>query len=136
METALYVDDLVVARAFYADVLQLELITEVAGRHVFFRVGEGMLLLFDPIITAHPPDAEDALPVPPHGATGAGHACFAVKREYLDQWRRTLEQQGIPIEADFTWPNGARSVYFRDPAGNSLELAEPGLWFGNPVVQQ
>ena len=27
-----------------------------------------------------------------------------------------------------TWPNGARSIYFRDPAGNSLECAEPGLW--------
>ncbi|HUH50108.1 MAG TPA: glyoxalase/bleomycin resistance/extradiol dioxygenase family protein, partial [Mycoplana sp.] len=23
---------------------------------------------------------------------------------------------------------GARSIYFRDPAGNSLECAEPGLW--------
>lgn len=131
LETALYVDDLVVARAFYADVLKLDLIAEVAGRHVFFRVGQGMLLLFDPIVTAHPPDAEDALPVPPHGATGAGHACFAVKRTDMNQWRSALEQQDIPVEADFIWPNGARSIYFRDPAGNSLELAEPGLWFGN-----
>ena len=28
------------------------------------------------------------------------------------------------------WPNGARSLYFRDPAGNSVEIAEPRLWFG------
>ncbi|MFU8883431.1 MAG: VOC family protein [Rhodobacterales bacterium] len=131
LETALYVDDLVVARAFYANVLKLDLITEAPGRHVFFRVGQGMLLLFDPIVTAHPPDAEEALPVPPHGATGAGHACFAVNRADLDQWRKALEQQNIPVEADFIWPNGARSLYFRDPAGNSLELAEPGLWFNN-----
>ena len=26
------------------------------------------------------------------------------------------------------WPNGARSIYVRDPAGNSLEFAEPALW--------
>ena len=31
--------------------------------------------------------------------------------------------------ADFQWPNGARSIYFRDPAGNSIEIAEPRLWF-------
>ena len=39
-----------------------------------------------------------------------------------------LEEAGVAIEADFRWPNGARSIYFRDPAGNSLEIAEPKLW--------
>jgi len=28
----------------------------------------------------------------------------------------------VPIEADFQWPTGARSIYFRDPAGNCLEF--------------
>ena len=28
------------------------------------------------------------------------------------------------------WPEGGRSIYFRDPAGNSLELAPPTLWGG------
>ena len=32
------------------------------------------------------------------------------------------------IEADFRWPNGARSIYVRDPAGNSIELADPAIW--------
>ena len=40
-------------------------------------------------------------------------------------WEVTLE---IAIESEITWKNGARSVYFRDPAGNSLEFAEPKLW--------
>ena len=35
---------------------------------------------------------------------------------------------GMTIEADFRWPNGARSLYFRDPAGNSVEIVDPGLW--------
>ncbi len=39
-----------------------------------------------------------------------------------------LEAEGVAIEADFRWPNGARSLYFRDPAGNSLECAEAKLW--------
>ena len=40
---------------------------------------------------------------------------------------------GVAIEADFRWPGGdgvpgARSIYVRDPAGNSVEFAEPRLW--------
>jgi hypothetical protein len=27
-----------------------------------------------------------------------------------------------------TWPNGALSIYFRDPAGNSIELVTPNIW--------
>ena len=42
-------------------------------------------------------------------------------------WGTQLQQAGL-TEADFRWPTGARSIYFRDPAGNSLECAEPGLW--------
>ncbi|MCB1424836.1 MAG: glyoxalase/bleomycin resistance/extradiol dioxygenase family protein, partial [Notoacmeibacter sp.] len=43
-------------------------------------------------------------------------------------WRAHLQDHGIGIEADFRWPNGARSIYFRDPAGNSIEFAEPSIW--------
>ena len=32
------------------------------------------------------------------------------------------------IEKDVAWPNGGRSLYFRDPAGNCLELASPLVW--------
>lgn len=129
LETALYVDDLVKAREFYADVLGLEVLTEVEGRHVFFRLADGMLLLFDPIATADSPDAPPAPQVPPHGATGPGHVCFAIRPEDLDTWRDGLTEAGISIESEVIWPNGAKSLYFRDPAGNSLELAERGLWY-------
>lgn len=127
LETALYVDDLAAAKAFYGAVIGLSVITEVAGRHVFFRCGDGVLLLFDPAATAQPP-SDPSMPVPPHGAHGPGHACFRVAGDALDGWRDHLEEAGIAIEADFRWPNGARSLYFRDPAGNSLEISEPKLW--------
>ena len=34
----------------------------------------------------------------------------------------------VEIEAEFEWPQGGRSIYFRDPAGNSVEFAEPRIW--------
>jgi hypothetical protein len=34
----------------------------------------------------------------------------------------------VLIEADFEWPAGGHSIYFRDPAGNCLEFAEPKIW--------
>ena len=129
LETALYVDDLVKAREFYREVLGLEVLTEVEGRHVFFRLDQAMLLLFDPIATAEAADAPPAPQVPPHGATGSGHVCFAVRPDALGTWRDALTGAGVQIESEVTWPNGAKSIYFRDPSGNSLELAEPGLWF-------
>jgi catechol 2,3-dioxygenase-like lactoylglutathione lyase family enzyme len=128
LESALYVDDLEAAAAFYGGVLGLEVITRAEGRHVFFRCGDGVLLLFNAAATQIPPAPDARLPVPPHGARGPGHLCFSASAEEIDRWKAELSSQGIAIEADFEWPNGGRSIYFRDPSGNSLELAEPHIW--------
>ena len=127
LETALYADDLDAAEAFYGEVLGLERITRHEDRHVFFRCGPGVLLIFNAAQTVLPPPPE-AFPVPPPGATGPGHACFRVAAADMDSWIDRLSRSGVAIEADFRWPNGARSIYFRDPAGNSLECAEAALW--------
>ena len=127
LETALYAPDLDAAEGFYGDLLGLERVTRAAGRHVFFRCGRAMLLIFDPAATARPP-GDAALPVPPHGARGPGHVAFAAPPADLDLWHARLTAAGVAIEADFRWPNGARSIYVRDPAGNSVEFAEPALW--------
>ncbi|WGH80383.1 VOC family protein [Jannaschia ovalis] len=127
LETALYAGDLDAAKRFYGETLGLEQTAEAPGRHVFFRCGRGVLLIFDPAATARPPEPE-APPVPPHGATGPGHVCFRAEAPELDAWRDRFEAAGIAIEADFAWPNGARSLYVRDPAGNSVEFAEARLW--------
>lgn len=127
LEAALYVDDLVTAERFYGEVLAMPVVGRVEGRHVFFRVGGSILLLFNPAVTER---AEPAafLPVPLHGARGPGHVCFAATRDEIANWRARLIAAGVEIEAEFDWPNGARSLYFRDPAGNSVEFAEPRLW--------
>lgn len=127
LETSLYADDLDAAEAFYCGILGLEKLLRAGNRHVFFRCGPGMLLIFNAAETVLPPPV-NGLPVPPHGATGAGHACFCMSGAAIDRMAEKLTQAGIAIESDFRWPNGARSIYFRDPAGNSLECAEPKLW--------
>lgn len=128
LESALYVTDLEVAETFYADVIGLERMGKVEGRHVFFRCGKGVLLLFNAEATRHPPAPDARLPVPPHGTTGQGHLCFAASAEELNRWKAHLDTHGVAIEAEFEWPQGGRSIYLRDPSGNSLEFAEPKIW--------
>jgi catechol 2,3-dioxygenase-like lactoylglutathione lyase family enzyme len=127
LETILYAADLDAAERFYSDVLGLERIARVGERHVFFRCGDQVLLIFNPRETVKPP-APGALPVPAHGASGPGHVCFKASAEEIAGWRETLERHGVAIETDFEWPQGGCSLYFRDPAGNSLEFAEPRIW--------
>jgi len=128
LEAALYVSDLGQAEQFYSGVLGLEVIARAEGRHVFFRCGKGVVLLFNANATEVPPAADARLPVPPHGARGPGHLCFAANAEEIEAWKQKLVAKGVAIEADFEWPNGGRSIYFRDPSGNSLEFAEPRIW--------
>ena len=128
LESALYAENLEETAAFYEDVMGLERMAEVEGRHVFFRVPDGVLLLFRPSATIEPPAPDARLPVPPHGSVGQGHLCFAGSAEEIERWRERLAQAGLEVEADFEWPQGGRSIYFRDPAENSLEIAEPRIW--------
>lgn len=127
LETVLYVSDLDAAERFYREVLGLDPFSKSPGRQLFYRCGNQVLLLFNPEATSKPP-ASNALPVPPHGARGPGHVCFRASAEEIDAWRTRLEARGVAIEADFEWPGGGRSIYFRDPSGNCLEFAEPRIW--------
>ena len=123
LETALYASDLRAVEAFYGGVLGLELDSRETGRHVFFRCGDTMLLVFDPNATS-----VKAGEVPTHGAIGPGHVAFAVSNGELDVWLTRLAINGVEVEASVDWPTGGRSIYFRDPAGNSVELTTPSIW--------
>lgn len=122
LETGLYVEDLDAAKEFYTTVLGLQIMSDVPGRNFSVRCGGRVLLLFraDATITG--------AVLPPHGATGPGHLAFAAEESEMDDWRVHLRRSGVEIELDYSWEQGGRSLYFRDPAGNSLEIATPRLW--------
>jgi catechol 2,3-dioxygenase-like lactoylglutathione lyase family enzyme len=118
-ETVVYAPDLEAATAFYRDALALRQVDEMA-----FRLDDGgILLLFDPVQSAQP-----GRPVPSHGPSGGSvHVAFVV--DSLDGWRDRLREHGVEIEHEHEWARGgARSLYVRDPAGNSVELVEGDLW--------
>ncbi len=55
LETVLYAVDLGAIERFYRDVLGLEPHSRAEGRQVFYRLGEQMLLIFNPDVTERPP---------------------------------------------------------------------------------
>ena len=124
LETCLYANDLVKAEQFYHDVLGLEVVNRQDGRHIFFRCGRSMLLVFDPE-SSRKPNSD----VPTHGTDGAGHLAFSVALEnQLAEWEQHLRTHNVIIEKRITWPGGGQSVYVRDPAGNSIELTCSSIW--------
>lgn len=131
LETILYSKDLPAMRVFYSEVLGLEEVGYEPDRHVFFRCGDSMLLIFDPDSTQSTEVRVRGALIPQHGSAGAGHVAFAVEMDQLDSCAERLEAVGVEIESRVQWyadrPRVC-SVYFRDPAGNSLELSCRELW--------
>lgn len=125
LESVLYVTDFEQAVQWYQRVLGAELHSLQPGRHAFFRVGSSMLLLFVAETSREPGE------IPPHGADGEGHLAFATTHEQLADWKEHLIASGVTLELEFDWPNGARSIYFRDPSNNSLEFATDDLWLAD-----
>ena len=121
-ETVLYADDLVAAERFYRKVLGLGTV-QTCDLFITLRCGDGYLLVFD-----RRKSEEKGRQVPSHGASGPGHLAFSVEPRDLEMWWEHLKAMDVEIEHDVDWRSGGRSIYFRDPAGNSLELAPPELW--------
>lgn len=127
LETALYVDDLGPATAFYRDVLGLNVMS-ANPRMTSIDAGHGsVLLLFKRGATT------DGLTfptgwIPPHDGSGPAHFAFAIEAADLEAWAARLDEHGVLIESRVEWSAGGVSLYFRDPDGHSVELATPGVW--------
>lgn len=113
------------AKNFYGDILGMQLIRE-SELFLTFRIAYSVLLIFDPDASSAPGRS-----VPAHGSKGDGHIAFAAADREIDQWRERFEANGIEIEQIVEWSEGGRSLYVRDPAGNSVEFAPSSLWDGD-----
>lgn len=114
-EVALRVNDLPTMRAFYRDVVGLEVWRDEDG-FVFFRVAEGVeghpqaLVLFDRDVDVS------------RERSTLDHLAFVIDLEDHDARRAQLEQMGLQVSPKefpfFHW----RSLFVRDPEGNTVEF--------------
>jgi catechol 2,3-dioxygenase-like lactoylglutathione lyase family enzyme len=127
LETALYVEDLARAKAFYAGDLQLTVMLD-SPRLVAFDAGrQGVLLLFQHGMSRADMPISGGV-IPGHDGSGPIHMAFAIDTQDYESWRAHLAARGIALRSEVTWPAGGRSLYFDDPDGHVIELATPGLW--------
>ncbi len=128
LETSLYVDDLDRAAAFYRRLFGFESFLHDGRMCALGVPGSQVLLLFHRGSTDVPAPAPGGSFIPPHHGDGPLHLCFAIPFGELAAWQQHLTDHGVAIESTVRWARGGTSLYFRDPDGNSIEVATPGLW--------
>ncbi len=126
LETCIYSSDLQSMKKFYAGLLGLPIIQEERDKLLFLKAGKSMLLIFDPLRTS-----TNNNELPNHGAItppSSIHFAMEIEEQEYNPCREVLAQNDIAIEKEVKWGNNTKSIYFRDPAGNLVELMTPGGW--------
>jgi catechol 2,3-dioxygenase-like lactoylglutathione lyase family enzyme len=115
---------------FYTNISGLEFVCEEKDRYLFLKAGQSMLLIFNPNKTLIS-NENSTIQFPTHGAftpPSIVHFALEIDKENYDNAKHLLIEKNIKIEKEVTWEKGANSIYFRDPAGNLVEIITPGSW--------
>ncbi|KYG24908.1 glyoxalase [Bradyrhizobium sp. AT1] len=113
--TVIFVRDMAAMRRFYEDILAFPLLRELSPNWIEYGLGSNTLALARPSRTA-----ADA-PVPPGSA--ALQLAFKVSAAEVDQCADELVRHGVALLSPPTnQPFGHRTLFFRDPDGNLLEV--------------
>ena len=112
---ALKVGDIDRSLDFYTRVLKLKVEWQPDPANIYLTSGSDNLALHQA--------GGDSVPAVPN-ATGLDHFGFLVGTpQEVDQWTDRLAQQGVElVQQPKTHRDGARSIYFRDPDGNLIQL--------------
>jgi catechol 2,3-dioxygenase-like lactoylglutathione lyase family enzyme len=124
LETVLYHEpgDADAMLDLYRDLLGLPVVAEWDDGTAL-RIGAGVVLLFDRVKLAR----RDG-PIADHATTGSSHVAFLVSPERYQGWRSRLEEAGVDLVHEQEWGEGRRSLYFRDPADNLIEIVGGDIW--------
>ena len=126
IETCIYSSDLESMKKFYVEIVGLSVIQEETGKLIFLKAGKSMLLIFDPLRTnVHNDD------LPTHGAMtppSSIHFAMEIEEQEYQPCKEHLRRNGIAIQKEVDWDGKTKSLYFRDPAGNLVELITSGGW--------
>lgn len=120
---ALNVRDLEAMKRFYTDLLGFSVEWEPDGDNVYLSSGIDNLALHRS--TPPSPAARESVPAGDAKASGALDHLGLIVREAddVDRWAAFLESRGVAIDAQpRTHRDGARSCYFSDPDGNSVQI--------------
>lgn len=126
VETCIYSSKLKEMKDFYINKLGLDFVSEENGRHVFLKAGKSMLLIFNPKSTLN--DSVSIFPI--HGAItppSIVHFALEINTADYEKWKDILSKKQINIEKELKIGN-SRSIYFRDPSGNVVELITENAW--------
>lgn len=127
IETALYVEDLPRAIAFYQRLFGFRILQQ-DRRFCAFDVGGTHVLLLFLRGASHTAMELPGGRIPPHDGSGPTHFGLSIPAGSDAEWARRLNDAGVTIESVVAWPRGGRSLYFRDPDGHAVELLTPGVW--------
>ena len=126
IETCIYSSDLRSMKKFYVGILGLSIIREEEDKLIFMKAGKSVLLIFDPLRTSINNDR-----LPTHGAItppSSIHFAMEIEEQEYQPCKELLVRNGIAIEKEVKWNSNTKSLYFRDPSGNLVELITPGGW--------